>query len=119
MDSTYTFTVGNSQVIEAAVHIVGENGGIITDETTGLQMTVPEGALTDSIEIVLGIIDGIPLLPDTVQSIGQVYYFGPHGLQFLEDVTGQAQGNIPLLIVVKKFDETTSLKIYKVLKFTP
>jgi hypothetical protein len=36
--------------------------------------------------------------------------------QFLEDAKGEAQGNIPLLIVVKKFDETSSLKIYKVLK---
>jgi hypothetical protein len=36
--------------------------------------------------------------------------------QFLEDVDRNVSSNIPLLIVIKKFDEPTTLKIYKVLK---
>lgn len=35
---------------------------------------------------------------------------------FLDDVIDNVDSTIPMLIVVKKFDETTSLKIYKVLK---
>jgi len=86
-DSTYTFTIGESQVTETKTDTVGQNGGTITDDTTGIEITIPAGVLDDSTEITIGTVDSPPPLPDSVNGIGLAYHFWPDGLQFTDSIT--------------------------------
>ena len=87
LDSTYTFTIGESRVTGTKTDTVGQNGGTITDDSTGIEITIPAGALEDSTEITIGTIDNPPTLPDSINGVGLAYHFWPDGLQFTDSIT--------------------------------
>lgn len=87
LDSTYTFTIGNSIVIQTKAEIIDQNGGTVTDDSTDIEINLPAGALNEATEITIGFINNIPPLPDSVNGIGLAYHFGPDGLQFNDSAT--------------------------------
>ena len=60
---------------------------MIIDDTTGIQIDIPPGALADTLHIGVGVVDHIPQLPDSVLGVGLPYYFWPDGLSFLDPIT--------------------------------
>jgi len=88
LDTTYTFTVSPSRVIETCRNSVNQNGGVVKDSFTGIEITIPADALDDTTEIRIGIVSNPPTLPDTVNPINnRIYHFGPDGLCFSDSVT--------------------------------
>jgi hypothetical protein len=87
LDSIYTFQIEHWSVFYTENKIIGQEGGVITNKDTDVKMTIPAGALNDSINITIGIVISIPTLPDSVYGIGLNYHFGPDGLQFNDSVT--------------------------------
>jgi hypothetical protein len=61
-------------------------GGTILSPT-GVQLTIPAGALTEDVEITIG--KGDQSLPDGMDAYGAVYTFLPEGLTFNTDGEGQ------------------------------
>jgi len=88
-DSTYSFDIGKTRVELIVSEIIGEAGGMVADNQSGLQIDIPHEAINDSIEITIDHIENTPPLPDSVQGIGTPYHFGPDGLQFNTDVVIQ------------------------------
>ena len=87
LDTTYTFSIGTSTVVVTKTDTVGQTGGTVMDESNGIKITIPAGALDDTTEITIGTIDNPPPLPESVDGIGLTYHFGPDGLQFADSVT--------------------------------
>ena len=87
MDSTYTFTTGLSPVNEVYRKTANQQGQELFDTTTGIHMWIPEHALTDTVEISIGLVDSSLILPDSIPGFGQIYHFGPPGLQFDKTTT--------------------------------
>lgn len=81
-DSTWSFKVGTTCVDTSTISYtwVGELGGTVTNEDLGIGMTIPTGALTDTLQIVISRIDSLPALPEGTTGIGLHYHFGPDGL---------------------------------------
>jgi hypothetical protein len=86
IDTTYHFSIGTSSIIAANTAVLDEYGGSIVDQATGIRLTVPQGALENSTEIMIGSVDVLPKLPDSVTNIGANYYFAPDGIQFKDSV---------------------------------
>ena len=86
LDTSYSFIIGNSDVVIEQTLSVDQNGGSVIDEQTGVEITIPESALTDSVEITIGTISDPPALPDTANGLGLTYHFGPDGIQFEDSV---------------------------------
>jgi uncharacterized repeat protein (TIGR02543 family) len=87
MTMGYTFGTGFYTVMETGQRILGPRGGVLTDDSTQLRITVPEGALREDVELTVGICDTVPALPDTLKGVAVPYHFGPDGLQFSDSVT--------------------------------
>ena len=87
VDSTYTFNIGSFHVSVTKTDTIDQTGGIVTDDSTDIQISIPYGALKDTTQISIGVIEELPTLPDTVKGISLAYYFGPNGLQFADSVT--------------------------------
>ena len=58
--SVFSFTTEMEVITITNTEIVGQNGGVFTDETSGVELTFPEGALTDDTEITFGVYNVIP-----------------------------------------------------------
>ncbi|MBN1781676.1 choice-of-anchor D domain-containing protein [bacterium] len=88
MDRTYEFHIGrNIEVTRSTVAWVYPEGDTLTDESSGILLQIPAGALHESMEITIGSVDGIPELPDSVEGLGLSFHFGPDGLVFSDTVT--------------------------------
>ncbi len=87
LDSTYTFTTGPSEVVITKFQIMDMLGGIIDDLVLNVQINIPEEALEDTTEILCGFLATSIPLPDTLNRMSLVYYFGPDGIQFSDSVT--------------------------------
>jgi len=87
MDSTYFFQIGNVVAFEKTSEVIDSTGGIITCDSTYLEMIVPPGALEDSVKISIGTVDNPPTLPDSVKGMGLTYHFWPEGLQLADSIT--------------------------------
>ena len=87
MDTTYHFTTGTSTVTQTKEGWMNEAGGEIADEATGISIHFPEGAIPDTLEITIGLVETPPALPDTVTGVGWIYHFGPSGILFQKIVT--------------------------------
>jgi uncharacterized repeat protein (TIGR02543 family) len=87
MDSSFSFIVGSSRMTLLTRDTVDQSGGVVNDGFTGIQISIPRGALADTMEITVGFIDNPPALPDTLKGMGLVYHFGPDGLVFSDSVS--------------------------------
>jgi len=87
MDKTYIFTICGSKTTVTATDTVDQNGGVVTCNTTEIEISIPSGALSDTTEITIAGVDEVPELPNNVEGIGVKYHFGPDGLQFNNTVT--------------------------------
>ena len=87
MNVTYSFTVCQSTTTVTSTNTVAQNGGVVSCNTTNIEITIPSGALEDTTEITIAGVDEVPELPDNVKGIGLKYHFGPDGLQFNNTVT--------------------------------
>jgi len=87
LDTTYIFTVGASNVHITTTDSIGPDGGIITDDSTGITMIIPAGALEDTTDISIGVTDSISGISDTIDVFGSIYHFWPDGLRFLIPIT--------------------------------
>jgi len=118
MDASFDFTTSDSAtVIPLASGNVGQAGGTVTHEATGLQVTIPPGALSDSVEITIGLIENHPALPDSIEGIGLALHFGPDGIQFEDSVTIRIPYNQALLDSAGVTDPM-DLKVYYYLSTT-
>ena len=81
-DQTYSFGIGNETVTVTKVESVGRDGGVVLYETTDIQLTIPEGALSYDTQLTIGVVDDPPAMPENVIGFGVRYHFGPDGLQF-------------------------------------
>lgn len=86
MDETYEFTVSDLIVERTLIQMVGPEGAVMNDDSTGIQLTIPAGALDDTTTISVGSCDNLPALPDSVEGMGLNIHFGPDGLQFNDSV---------------------------------
>ena len=91
-DSSWAFTIGCTCVDTATCSFswIGELGGTLINEDLGITMTVPMGALMDTVQVSISAIDSLPPLPDTMTGYGMNYHFGPDGLQ----------ANAPIVVAV-------------------
>jgi hypothetical protein len=86
LDSTYTFAVGISQVKTTNQDTIDQFGGTVGEGSSGITITIPGGALDDTTEIAIGIVQRPPVLSDTLHGLGLTYYFRPDGLHFVDSV---------------------------------
>ena len=56
----FSFTTKMEMITVTKIEIIGENGGVFTDEASGVELTFPEGALSSDTEITFGIYNTIP-----------------------------------------------------------
>jgi len=87
LDSTFTFNIGSSLTVHTKKDTVGQGGGAVFDDTTGITVTIPENALADTTEITINVVEGYPELPPGKKGLPLGAYFGPPGLQFADSVT--------------------------------
>jgi hypothetical protein len=81
LDTTYSYKVYPTYVATLVSDLVCQDGGILFDDSTGIQILIPPYALVDTLMISIGVVDNIPPLPDTLESIGKAFHFSPDGLQ--------------------------------------
>jgi hypothetical protein len=86
LDSTYAFEVGVSQIIPTMVNSVDPSGEDLVDDATGIGMSIPEGAVNDSVDVSVGVAKDPPVMPDSMEGIGLCYYLGPDGFRFCDSV---------------------------------
>ena len=86
-DTTYAFEVIGHSVFRTHETAIGTGGGKVVDGFSGLEIHFPDGAVSDTTLISIGIIKSPPVLPEGVIYHGLVYHFSPEGLQFGDSVT--------------------------------
>jgi hypothetical protein len=84
VDSTYTFSIGQSPVIVTKEQMIDQAGGTIIDDLTGIEIEIPAGAVEDTTYITIGYYQNPPPLPDSVRYVDMAYHFGPEGFQFAD-----------------------------------
>jgi hypothetical protein len=102
LDSTYSFTTGPAEMILTKSQIINRAGGLIDDWVLDIQIVIPENVLKDTTKILCGFFGTEIPLPDTLEQVSLVYYFGPDGLQFTDFVTlaiPYNQGNLMVIDV--------------------
>jgi len=82
LDHSYAFHTGTGSADETHRECIGQGGGTMTCAQTGVEITIPPGALGDSTEIGIATMSGYPQLPDGVTGLAMAYHFWPDGLQF-------------------------------------
>jgi len=88
MNEEYTFCFHPEILVTRHTVVwVEEKGDTLTDETTGLTLQIPAGALTESAQITVGSVTTLPALPDSVTGPGAALHFGPDGLTFKDSIT--------------------------------
>ena len=97
LDTTVYFKTGSSQLTPTTLDTLTMAGGVVSDDTTGITITVPQNALTDTTEIGVSIADGYPDLPIGVYGMPLGLYFSPAGLVFADSVTISIPYNQALL----------------------
>lgn len=86
IDTSYSFHTGQCENKHLAAGVVSQTGGIVTCDSTGLDIEIPEGAVEDTVEISIGLVSNTPDLPEGIQGMGLSYHFGPEGFTFHEPV---------------------------------
>jgi hypothetical protein len=86
LDTTYRFSTYGARVRTLFRGAIGPAGGIVGDDSAGLAVLVPPGALADSVDLSAGPVDRPPVLCDSLFAAGRSYYFGPDGLCFSDSV---------------------------------
>jgi len=84
----FSFVTGTGQVNYTLRRIVSSsNGGSLQDPSSAKIDVEPRAFEYDTTEIAMGELDSPPALPEGVQNVGPVYYFGPNGMTFRSPVT--------------------------------
>ncbi len=66
---------------------IGAGGGVVTG-AAGAQVSIPAGALSQNVDIVIAQSDeGAPALPEGLTAVGEIFAFTPHGTTFAAPVT--------------------------------
>jgi hypothetical protein len=86
VDSTYAFTTGPSEAVVTKSQAVDMQGGDVNDFVLNVLIDIPEDALVDTTEILCGFLAISIPLPDTLDRMSLIYYFGPDGIQFSDSV---------------------------------
>ncbi len=86
-DTVFAFKTGNNRIYPRVGKRIGKGGAELKDWNTKIKMVVPAGALDDSVFIDINVADNIPLLPDSVVQLGELFYLNPGGLEFNLPVT--------------------------------
>jgi hypothetical protein len=89
LDSTFIFFTGSSHLTIHKIDTLDFTSNTIIDDTTGIGIYLPTGALTDTTIITIGSVDTLPELPDNHHAFGTAFYFGPDGLPFSKPITLQ------------------------------
>lgn len=66
---------------------IGIDGGTVDYSYTGLQLIIPPGALTETVNISIRVILPPANAPENICFSGEVYEFYPEDLQFLKEIT--------------------------------
>jgi hypothetical protein len=85
LTDTLTFRTGNMRmkiVAESAISPAGGNIGT----NAGLTISIPNGALQGSRRVYIATVNKSPGLPDSLNTMGNVYFLGPHRLRFQKPV---------------------------------
>ncbi len=82
LDSTYVFTTIGVNIDTSDATTICQEGGVVTDSTTGIEMEIPAEALDDTVEITITPVEDIPPLPEGLEGLATPAHFGPDGLQF-------------------------------------
>ena len=86
-DNTYQFSTGTSSIENPTTETFVPSSSRVIEHSSGVKVTIPAGALPDTTDIIIAVLDNPPALPDTVNGVGLTYYLGPAGLQFNIPVT--------------------------------
>ncbi|MEJ2629221.1 MAG: hypothetical protein P8078_11765, partial [bacterium] len=107
IDTTYTYATGNCTMLDTSKYIVYPSGGTIFNETNGITVNFPGGAVGDTLYCRIAETDTIPPLPDSTVALGKYYYLGPPGLQLNKKITISVPYNESILHKsrVKKADQ--------------
>jgi hypothetical protein len=81
-DSTYSFMTNAASIDTNNATTIGQQGGVVTDPNTGIEMEIPAEALEDSVTITISQVDDLPPLPEGLEGLAAAVHFGPDGLQF-------------------------------------
>ncbi len=85
LDYSYSYTTGYTTIRYTSIVVVTPVGTTITD-TSGVVLIIPNNALPYTSTIWIGQMDGFPGFPDYVRSLGPIYYFVPHGIEFVTPI---------------------------------
>lgn len=87
LDSTLSFVTCQDTAFVMVRKTVDQLGGQVISEHTGIELTIPPGALPAPVPIEVGFIWYPPTLSDTLKVLELYHYFGPDGLQFADSIT--------------------------------
>lgn len=80
-EGSFAYLTGSATIEIHAQAMFGSQGGTLAD-TNGVLVTLPPGALDDSLVVLLGTVTNSPPLSDTIVAVGKTRIFGPEGLYF-------------------------------------
>lgn len=81
LNYSYQFTTGDTRITYTTIRRV-TSAGIDLDDGSGVRISIPPGALGETVSISIGTAENQPAFPDTMKGVGQVYYIGPDGYTF-------------------------------------
>ncbi|MFO7889681.1 MAG: hypothetical protein R6V04_05005 [bacterium] len=87
MNYTYQFTIGASSIENKITETFVPSSARVIEHDSGFKVTIPAGALPDTTDIIIGVLDNPPALPDTINGVGLMYYLWPEGLEFSSPIT--------------------------------
>jgi hypothetical protein len=79
LDSTFSYVIGPASIFSSQHYIIPPRGIVINDIVTGLELTLPSGSFSDTLDLEIGKTDLIPELPDTCAAFGTACFLGPYG----------------------------------------
>ncbi|MDZ7271601.1 MAG: FG-GAP-like repeat-containing protein [candidate division KSB1 bacterium] len=87
LDTSFAFATCRDTAFVMLRQTVDQMGGTLSLEHTGIQVLIPEGALTAPTPLEIGFIWDPPALPSNVKAVDLFHYLGPDGLTFADSVT--------------------------------
>ncbi|MEJ2629474.1 MAG: hypothetical protein P8078_13095 [bacterium] len=87
LNYTYRFTTGGSSIASKTTQTFIPSSARTIEHSSGVIVDIPAGALPDTTDITIAVLDNPPALPDTIKGVGLTFYLGPPGIQFDLPVT--------------------------------
>jgi hypothetical protein len=79
MDTSFSFRTGLFQIEEIRIDTVGLDGGIVHDDSTGLEFYFPKNLMPDGTLIVISRVSNPAEMPDSLRGFGPLLHLWPEG----------------------------------------